>query len=106
MVEDITTLCADDKPVQFLKHSVPSEHTLTDGIQRPNDHNTLFTESLAPTHVLACSLNQSPHQSLHCQPSKLTNTVPAHLLFPVSLLLSPSSYSNHCSAANDKKTAL
>jgi len=108
MVGDIAILCADVKQVQFLKYHVHSEYTLIDEIQRPNDHNTLFTAALAPTDVLTCSLTPSPHQSLHCQPSKLTDKVPAYLLFPVILLrlLSSTSYSNHSSAANDKKTAL
>jgi hypothetical protein len=59
MVGDITTLCADDKPVQFLKHCVHSEHTLTDGIQRPNDRNTLFTElyALGTIFVLRSNVN-------------------------------------------------
>jgi hypothetical protein len=87
MVGVITTLCAYDKQVRFLKYCVHSEYTLIDEIQRPNDHNTLFTASLAPTHVLTCSLTQSPHQSLHCQPSKLTDEVLPYLLFPVTLLL-------------------
>lgn len=108
MVGDITTICADDKQVQFLIYRVHSQYIWIDEIQKPNDHNTLFTASLAPTHVPTCSLTQSPHQSLHCQPSKLTDKVPAYRLFPVTLLLSlsPTSYSKHSSTANDKNTAL
>jgi hypothetical protein len=57
MVWDITTLCTNDiNRFSFRNIVFISEYTLIDEIQRPNDHNALFTASLAPTRVLTHSL--------------------------------------------------